>query len=193
MEVVVFHGSPRDEGNTDILLENTLSAIYGKEHNVTVFRPSKMNISPCINCGGCEESGECVIQDDMEVVYKAIKRGDRFILASPIFFLGLTAQIKTLIDRCQSFWCSKYLLKRPLAEGPFGRKGLLLIVGGMKMKTGYTCGAATAKAFFRTISVQEHDALIYPEVDAKGAIRDHPSALQEAYEAGRRLVKSQYS
>ena len=188
MNVVVFHGSPRDGGNTELLLDNALRAVNEDGHSVTLFRPGSMNISPCLNCGGCEESGECVIEDDMVEVYDSIRKGDRFILASPIFFLGLTAQIKALIDRCQSFWCSKYLLKRTIPEGPDGRKGLLMMVGGMKMQTGYTCGEATAKAFFRTIGVPEHISLKYPLIDAKGAIKDHPTAFKEAYEAGRNLI-----
>lgn len=188
MKVVVFYGSPRDGGNTELLLDNALRAVNEDGHVVTVFRPGSMNISPCLNCGGCEESGECVIEDDMVEVYDAIRNGDRFILASPIFFLGLTAQVKALIDRCQSFWCGKYLLKRPIPEGPDGRKGMLLMVGGMKQETGYTCGAATAKAFFRTISVLEHTSLVYPLIDARGAIKDHPTAFKDAYEAGKKLI-----
>ena len=63
-------------------------------------------------------------------IYNAIKTADRIILASPIFFFGLNAQAKIMIDRCQAFWCEKYLLKKPIPEGKFGRKGLLLLVGG---------------------------------------------------------------
>lgn len=188
MKIIAFHGSPRDEGNTELLLNSALSAAKEEGHKVTLFRPGRMNISPCLNCGSCEESAECVIEDDMSEVYDAIREGDRFILAVPIFFLGLSAQIKTLIDRCQSFWCGKYLLKKPIPEGPDGRKGLLLMAGAMKGDTGYTCGAATAKAFFRTISVPEHISLIYTQIDAKGAIKDHPSALKDAYEAGKKLI-----
>jgi multimeric flavodoxin WrbA len=189
MNVVSFHGSPRDGGNTELLLQSAMKGVEEEGHSVSVFRPSEMNISPCLNCGGCDESAECVIEDDMEEVFRAIREGDRFILASPIFFFGLSAQIKAMIDRCQAFWCGKYLLDRPIPTGPAGRKGLLLLVGGMKREIGYTCSEATAKAFFRTISVPEHVSLMYPQVDAKGAIRDHPSALEEAYRAGKELIK----
>lgn len=188
MNIVAFHGSPRDGGNTELLIQSALKGVEGEGHSISLFRPSGMNISPCLNCGGCDESAQCVIEDDMGEVYQAIREGDRFILASPIFFFGLTAQIKALIDRCQSFWCGKYLLKKPIPEGPAGRKGLLMLVGGMKREIGYTCGEATAKAFFRTISVPEHTSLIYPQIDAKGTIEDHPSALGEAREAGRVLI-----
>ncbi|NOZ24910.1 MAG: flavodoxin family protein [Nitrospirae bacterium] len=188
MRVITFLGSPRREGNTELLLGECIRAVEEEGHTVTLFRPSHMKISPCLNCGACEETGRCIIKDDMDKVYKAIREGDRFILASPIFFFGLTAQLKALIDRCQSFWCEKYLLKRPIASSPAGRKGLVLMVGGMKRETGFKCGDATATAFFRTVSVPEHETLSYAGIDAKGAVKDHPAALIEAYEAAKRLV-----
>jgi multimeric flavodoxin WrbA len=189
MKVIAFLGSPRVGGNTEILLNEALKPIKEQGHEATVFRPSEMNIAPCINCGGCDNSGVCVFDDDMEDVYRMIREGDRFIVASPIFFFGLTAQIKALIDRCQALWCEKYLLNRPLPVGPLGRKGLLLLVGGMKKEKGFVSSEATATAFLRTISVPEHQTLAYPGVDAKGAINQHPTALHDVYDAGNRLIE----
>lgn len=147
-----------------------------------------MDIRPCQNCGGCDETGICVIQDSMGEIYDAIRSADRVILASPVFFFSLSAQTKIMIDRCQAFWCEKYLLKRSLNTGPFGRKGLLLLVGGMKSEIGVKCGDATAKAFFRSISVPQHETLGFLGVDSKGAIKDHPSALKQGFEAGLKLI-----
>lgn len=188
MEITAFIGSPRIEGNSEILLKEAVRAVEENNHKVKIFRPGVMNIVPCENCDGCVKTGKCVIWDDMDIIYNAIRTSDRFILASPIFFFGLTAQIKTVIDRCQSFWCEKYLLKKPIPESPHGRKGLLLMVGAMNKEIEFTCGEATAKAFFRTINVQKHETIFYPRIDAKGAIKNHPTALRDVYEAGKRLV-----
>ena len=189
MNIVAFHGSPRAGGNTEILLRETLKAMNPLEHNVRFFTLSGMDIKPCQNCGDCDDSGACTIHDGMEDIYDAIRKADRVIVASPIFFFGLSAQTKIMIDRCQAFWCEKYLLKQPIPPGVFGRKGLLLLVGGMRNQTGITCGEATAKAFFRSVNVQEHETLSFLGVDKKGAIIDHPTALQEGFEAGKRLVR----
>lgn len=151
-----------------------------------------MNISPCRNCGGCNETGRCIIKDDMQKVSRAIRKADRIILASPVFFSGLSAQAKTMVDRCQHFWCEKYLLKRPIPEGEYGRKGLLIVVGGQKKKAGGRCSEATATAFFRTISVPEHRTLSFLGIDAKGEILKHPAALGEAFEAGRGVVRPSF-
>ncbi|MBA4416952.1 MAG: flavodoxin family protein [Syntrophus sp. (in: bacteria)] len=188
MNIIAFHGSPREGGNTDLLLREALKAIDPSTHRVRLFRLNLMDIRPCQNCGGCDVTGECVIKDGMEEIYREIRGADRIILASPIFFFGLTAQTKCMLDRCQVFWCEKYLLKRQIPEGLFGRKGLLLLAGGMKKEIGIECSEATAKAFFRTISVPEHTTLSYLGIDAKGAILEHPTALKDAYQAGERLA-----
>jgi multimeric flavodoxin WrbA len=147
-----------------------------------------MNIKPCQDCSGCENTGRCVIDDEMQQVHETIRVADRILLASPIFFFGLSAQMKTMIDRCQAFWCEKYLLKKPVPEGPEGRKGLLLLVGGMTKEIGVQCSEATAKAFFRTISVPEHETLHFLGVDKRGAIAQHKTAYDDVYEASRRLI-----
>ncbi len=188
MKIIAFLGSPRKDGNTDLLLKETIKGIGILRLEVKTFNLNEMNIKPCQNCGGCDQTGECIIEDDMTGIYNDIRAADRIILASPIFFFSLSAQTKTMIDRCQSFWCEKYLLKKPVLEGKYGRKGLLLLVGGMKKEVGVKCGDATAKAFFRTVNVSEHKVLSFLGVDAKGAILKHPTALKDAFEAGKELV-----
>ncbi len=189
MKVIAFHGSPRIGGNTDLLLGEALRPVYEGGHELVLFRLNKMNIMPCQNCGGCEHTGKCVNHDDMDIVYEAIRTADRIIVASPVFFLSLSAQTKIMIDRCQAFWCEKYLLKKEIPGGQFGRGGLLLIAGGMKTDKGIKCGEITITAFFRSVSVPEHDTLGFPGIDNKGAILNHPTALKDARIAGEKLLK----
>ena len=190
MKIIAFLGSPREGGNTELILKETIRGVEesGSGSIVQVFNLNLMNISPCQNCGGCDETGVCVYEDDMTQIYDAIRSADRIILASPIFFFALSAQVKVMIDRCQAFWCEKYLLKKPIPEGLYKRKGLLLLVGGQKKEIGIQCAEASAKAFFRTVSVPEHKTLSYMGIDSKGAILQHPTALKEAYEAGKALI-----
>ncbi len=190
MKIIAFNGSPRKNGNTEILLKETVRGIEDSGSAVDIFHLNLMKIKPCQDCGSCNETGKCVFADDMEKVYDAIRAADRIILASPIFFFALSAQSKVMIDRCQSLWCEKYLMKKPVEPGKYGRKGLLLLVGGMKKDVGVQCSESCAKAFFRTVSVPQHDMLYYLDVDAKGDINKHPTALHDAYEAGRKLASS---
>ncbi len=187
MKIIAFNGSPRRGGNTEVLLFEANKSLQEAGHNVVVFPLNAMSFKPCQDCGGCFATGLCIHSDDMSKIYDAIREAERIILASPIFFYSLSAQTKKMVDRCQSFWCEKYRLKRDISAGPLGRKGLLLLVGGMKKDDGKQGAEVIAKAFFRTVSVPHHETLFFGGVDAKGDISKHPTALKEAYEAGMRL------
>ena len=191
MKILAFNGSPRRGGNTQILLEEAVKGAKEQGAEVTVYNLNNLQLKPCQHCGGCDETGRCVIQDDMQSIHDAIRVSDRIIVASPIFFFSVSAQTKIVIDRCQAFWAEKYLRKRPIPPGPYGRKGLLILVGGMKRDAknkGFECAEATTRSFFRTVNVQQHATLTFDSIDEKGAIREHPTALKEAYEKGKDLA-----
>lgn len=196
MKIIAFNGSPRKAGNTEILLDEALRPARELGAEITVYELNRLSIRPCQNCGGCDETGRCVIQDAMQAIHKDIRTADRIILASPIYFFGLSAQAKIMIDRCQAFWHEKYIRKQPIPAGPYGRKGLLILVGGMKKddkNEGFHCAEVSARAFFRTINVQEHETVSFGSVDAKGAIKEHPTALKEVFEAGLKLADPHYT
>ena len=186
MRILVFNGSPRIGGNTDLLVQAALKGIDQQANRVEYFRLNDMDIKPCQNCGGCTDTRVCVIKDKMQQIYPAIRKADRVILASPIYFSGLSAQTKIMVDRCQPFWCEKYLHNMPIT-GKIHRKGLLILVGGMKRQIGADCSNATATAFFRSISVEEHRMLAYLGIDTRAGVKDRPGALEEVFEAARIL------
>jgi len=191
MKILAFNGSPRRGGNTDLLLAEAIRGVKEQGGDATVYNLSTLNLKPCMNCGHCDAAGQCIIKDDMQAIRDEIRSADRIIVASPIFFFGVSAQTKIMIDRCQAFWAEKYVHKNPVKPGAYGRKGLLLLVGGMKRNAknaGFECSEATVRAFFRTVNVQEHATLAYDQIDEKGAIAKHATALSDAYEAGRKLA-----
>jgi NAD(P)H-dependent FMN reductase len=191
VNIIAFNGSPRKGGNTEILLDEAIRGAREQGAAVTVYNLNSLKLRPCQNCGGCDDTGRCVIDDDMQAIHTAIRTADRIIVASPIFFFSVSAQLKIMIDRSQAFWAEKYVHKKPVPPGPAGRKGLLILVGGMKQNEkneGFKCAEAVSRAFFRTVNVQEHATLEYGSVDKKGEIRGNPAALNEAYEAGKRLA-----
>jgi multimeric flavodoxin WrbA len=120
----------------------------------------------------------------MEMVYERIYAADVIALASPIYFYTVTAQCKVLIDRCQSLWSQKYILKKTVPE----KRGFFLSVGGTKGKRMFDCAVLTVRYFFDAINATYSGHLLFREIDKKGEIRHHPTALKEAYEAGMRLV-----
>ena len=187
MKVVGISGSPRKEGNTETLLLEFLRGAEESGAETRLFILRQMDIAPCRHCDGCLVEGKCVVKDDMWLIYPELEGLDALVLASPIQFYGLTAQVKAMIDRCQAFWARKHVLKRTLSKRP--RKGVFISVGGTKSRDLFEPAKATVKIFFRTIDVEYWGELLYRGVDEKGAIRQHPTALKEAFVLGKRLVE----
>jgi multimeric flavodoxin WrbA len=190
MKVLGLFGSPRRGGNTEILLEEALKGAEAEGAEVEHLHLTDFNITPCKECHGCDQTGECVIQDDMQKIYPKLLEADAIILASPIFFYGLTAWAKALVDRCQALWSRKYLVKDPsLGKEGKRKKGFLISVGATKGQKVFEGAILTAKYFFDVLNAEYVGELVFRGVEAKGDILKHPEALHQAFEAGRRLVK----
>ena len=187
MKILGIMGSPRIKGNTDLLLDEALKGAQSQEAEIEKIVVDKLTLAPCREYYGCLRDGKCVIRDDMDDVYPKLLEAAGVIVASPIFFYGLTAQVKALIDRSQALWARWYVLgKKP--PGP-GRKGALIAVGATKGENLFSGSILTTKYFFQAIGVQYADDLLIRGIDQKGEIRDHPTALKDAFELGSRLVQ----
>jgi multimeric flavodoxin WrbA len=185
VKVLGLYGSPRRGGNTDILLDEVLRGAQERGAQIERIIISTLNFSPCIECHGCDETGECILDDDMEKIYPKLLEADCIILASPIFFYGVTAWTKALIDRVQSLWVRRYRLKSlPERRG----RGFFISVGATKGARLFDGAMLTVKYFFDALGVDLVGQLLFKGVEAKGDIRTHPTALQEAFEAGKALV-----
>ncbi len=125
----------------------------------------------------------------MQKVYRELEDADRIVLASPIQFMGITAQMKAMIDRCQALWVRKYVLKLPPLGNRRERKGLFISVGGRKIANLFQPALATVKALFRILDITYAGELLFPGIDEKGAIAKHPDALRQAFFAGQKLVE----
>jgi len=191
MKVIGISGSPRRGSNTETLLREVLRGAQEAGAETRLFILSKMNISPCLHCDGCLAEGQCVVKDDMWLIYPEIESLDALVLASPIHFYGVTAQAKAMIDRCQAFWNRKYILKRRIATAK--RKGVFISVGGTKFPDLFDHAKATVKNFFLTIDVAYWGELLFSGVDRRGEIEEHLTALKDAYLLGKRLVEEEVS
>jgi len=189
LKVLGIFGSPRRGGNTDILLEEALKGAEKEGAEVERLHLTDFTINPCKECHSCDQTGECIILDDMQKIYPKFLEADVIILASPIFFYGITAWAKALVDRSQALWARKYLLKNPsLGKEGKKRKGFLISVGATKGQKVFEGAILTAKYFFDVLNAEYVGELVFRGVDAKGDILKHPEALQQAFEAGRKLV-----
>jgi multimeric flavodoxin WrbA len=191
LKVLGLLGSARKGGNTELLLQGLITGIERTKPTgsvVEVVRLSDLKIKPCLNCGGCDKTGVCIQQDDMGLLFDKLVTYDLILLASPIYFMGLSAWTKAMIDRCQCLWVRKYKLDAPPDIPRERRKGLFISVSGMKKPTVFQGAKLTVKSFFASIHVTYIGDLLFSEIDAKGDITAHPSALKIAEELGQTVV-----
>ncbi|UCE39602.1 MAG: flavodoxin family protein [Thermoplasmata archaeon] len=188
MKVLGILGSPRYGGNSDMLLDSALEGAKEGGAEVEKIRLCDLKISPCIECHGCDETGECIVEDDMQILYPKIVASDRLFLASPIFFMNVSAQTKAMIDRCQCIWVRRYVLKQTIGKGREHRKGFFLAVGGSKNPEKFMGAEKTIRAFFATLDFTYEKDLLIAGVDEMGGIIKHPSALDDARNLGREIA-----
>lgn len=186
IKVLGIFGSPRRGGNTDILLEEALRGAEEEGAHVERLYLSEYIITPCKECHGCDQTGKCVVLDDMEKIYPKLLKSNIIILASPIFFYGVTGYTKAFIDRSQALWAKKYLLKNPSSEKK--RVGFFISVGATKGEKLFDGAILTVKYFFDTFDAEYKGELVFRGIEGKGEILKYPEALQQAFEKGRRLV-----
>jgi len=180
-------GSPRIKGNTDLLLDEALRGAQSQGAEVEKIIVDKLKISPCREYYRCLRDGNCAIRDDMDDIYPKLLEADGVIVASPMFFYGLTSQVKALIDRSQALWVRRFILKQNLPDAV--RKGAFIAVGATKGQRLFDGAILTVKYFFQSIGVKYTAELLVRGVDKKGEIREHPTALSDAFELGRRLAQ----
>jgi len=186
MRVLGIMGSPRIKGNTDLLLDEALKGAQSLGAETEKIIVDKLKIAPCREYYGCLRDGNCVIRDDMDNIYPKLLAADAIIIASPIFFYGLTGQLKALIDRCQALWARKYVLKQDVPNQ--NRRGAFIAVGATTGQQLFDGSILTVKYLFKSIGVEYADECLVRGVDKKGEIKEHPTALMNAFELGKRLV-----
>lgn len=189
MRVLGIAGSPRRGGNTDLLLAEVMRGAASRGAEVKTVILNDLKIAPCQHCDACLEAGRCKVEDDMQMVYRELEAADRIVLASPIQFTGVTAQMKAMIDRCQALWARKYVLKLPPLGNRRERKGLFISVGGRKIANLFQPALVMIKTVFRILDITCAGELLFPGVDEKGAIAKHPDALHQAFLIGQKLAE----
>jgi multimeric flavodoxin WrbA len=178
-------GSPRMKGNTDLLLDEALKGAESQGAEVEKILVDKLQIAPCKEYYACLKDGKCVIKDDMDEIYAKLLAADAVIIASPMFFYTVSAQLMLLISRCQALWARKYVLKNmDIPE----KRGAFIAVGATRGEKLFDGPRLTVRYFFQAINAKYTDELLIRGVDKKGEIKEHPTALTDAYELGRRLA-----
>ena len=190
MNVVGIYGSPRKGGNSDLILDNALEGAQQQGVHVKRIYVRDLHMSGCVECGGCDKTGKCVIQDDMQDVYPLLDDADIIMLSSPIFFYGLSSQVKALVDRAQAIWSRKRLQKNGSGRQGARGKGYLLVVAATRGEKLFQGAQMVAKYFFDALSMDFGGDLSFHGLEEKGAVRQHPNALSKAYDLGMNVASA---
>ncbi|MDP3181861.1 MAG: flavodoxin family protein [Desulfobaccales bacterium] len=189
MKILGIWGSPRKGGNSELLLDAFLQGAAQGGAQVEKVALRELKISPCLEIYHCFKDGTCPIKDDMRGLYDKLLSAQVVALASPVFFYGLSAQAKAMIDRTQALWSRRYVLKQDFPGG--NRQGVLLCTGATKGRLVFVGCRLTAKYFFDAINVSYAAEILVRGVDAKGAILTKPETLTAATDLGRRLAQGE--
>jgi len=180
IKVVAFVGSPRRGGNTEILVDEILTGAEESGALVEKIILNELDIKPCQACDGCKKSDSCIIDDDMEQLEVIMERSQVWILATPIYWWGPSAQLKAFIDR----WYGIY------GGGMFKGKNIILAMpmGDSNEKTArHTVGMMIDSINYLHMNLLE--TILAPGAHSLGEIKNHTETLEKAKSLGQDIIK----
>lgn len=193
MKILGIVGSPRKNGNTDILVETALLAAKNDDIEVEKIYLSDYAFKGCIGCEGCRETFKCVIKDEMDKIYEKLDESDAIILGSPTYFYNVTSLTKAFIDRLyvyetfdeedRSVWLS--------INEAIGMKYAITIATceqESEEDLGYT--SVVMEKSLQSVGYRVVSSIKALHVFKKGEVKNHKDILDECENSGRRLSKT---
>jgi multimeric flavodoxin WrbA len=184
-KILIFNGSPRKNGNTSVLIKECLRAIEESGKQAEVFFLNDMTIKPCQFCDWCIDNNamSCVEKDDMEELYPELLESDVIVLAAPIFWFTISAQLKLFIDRLYAFHGKDgyALTKKKIAS--------ILVYGDNDVeKSGVNNAIGTLKDLMRYMR-SENIGIIHGTAYKIGDAAKNNELMKSVYELGVEICK----
>lgn len=185
-KIVALLGSPRKKGNSSILAQQTIAGAKSVGAETEQFLIHTMQIQPCAACDACrrDKARRCVIEDDMQILYPKLRQADAILIASPIYWFTLSAQIKLVLDRC-------YALHDASGHALRGKRvGVTLTYGADKAERSGVANAihTLEDSFNYTKSIIV--GMVYGSASNVGDVEKDAALLQAAYTLGVDLAKT---
>lgn len=172
--IVILVGSMRKDGNTDLLAQ--AFAEGARENNtVEIVSVADCKVNPCIGCNSCftREGNKCFQNDDMYSIYEKLKIADMVVVASPVYFYGISAQLKSIVDRLHTPMRNEFSIK----------KLALLLVGAAELPELFDAIKLQYQLILNFFHLEDAGMVLVRGVREKGDIKEN-AALQEAYDLG---------
>lgn len=182
--VLVLKSSPRQNGNSNTLAEQVTAGAKEAGAEVESLMLHEMDIRPCDACDTCQETGVCIVKDDMQKIYPLLEKADAVAIASPIYWFTINAQAKLCIDR----W---YALEGAGGRALHGKQiGIILTYGDSDL---YTSGGINAihtfESIFRYLGA-EIAGWVYGSANDIGDVKKQPELMQSARQLGEKLASA---
>ena len=129
-QIIIINGSPRRNKNCNKIIKNIIEQFELNSIEYELLNLYDMDIDYCNACCFCDKKGYCRIKDDMTPIYKDFDNSKGTIVVSPTYFRSVSTKVKTLVDRTQAIYSSKYILKKPSIDTKKDRRGMYIAVGG---------------------------------------------------------------
>ena len=178
MKILVLEGSPNKKGSTHLLVDCFRQGAQEAGHTVQRLDVAHAKIHPCTGCIHCGYQGPCVQKDDMETIRGAILDTDMLVFTTPLYYYGMSAQLKTLVDRFCAF-NSSLQSKR--------MKSALLTVAWNSDDWTFDALVSHYKTLVRYLHFQDM-GMVLGYGCGTPAMTSHSFFLQEAYQLGKRLA-----
>lgn len=167
MNILVVTGSPRKDGNTEIMVDVFAESAKAAGHQVTVRKLSNLKVSPCNACHYCfTHDGVCVQRDDMNGILDDLNQADLLVLASPIYWFDVSAQTKCFIDRMYAF-----------AKKGFHIKSIAMLLDSGADNV-YAAAEAQLMAISSYLKWEIKGIIKIPGMAEKGSMRGSPELLK---------------
>ncbi|MDR1398259.1 MAG: flavodoxin family protein [Desulfarculales bacterium] len=186
-----IYGSPRQGANTSILLDSVLRAAEEAGSKTTRLFLKDMKYAPCDACGGCEENGQCVRNDDIAHIYALIDSCQTVVLAFPVYFYGPPAPVKSFIDRAQANFQASRLNRQDGTNKDRGGAGYLLAAGASKGEKLFAPSELIVKYFFDAVNMDYGGGMFFRGLEGAGAVLRRPDYLKMAGEWGYHLAQQE--
>ena len=173
MNILIISGSPRKDSNTELLAE-AFAKGAAAQHHVEIVSVRDYKVNPCLGCNACfKTNGICAQKDDMAIIYEKMNQVDMLVIASPVYFYGISAQLKAVIDRFHN----------PIRDTFHIKKVALLLVGAASLPELFDAILTEYNLCLKFFNIEDAGKVLVRGVKDKGDIKN-TNALNEAYQFG---------
>lgn len=175
-KVLILSGSPRKSGNSDLLCDEFMRGALEAGHEVEKIRVQEKKVACCIACYACRDTGVCAIKDDMAEIMQKMIDCDVMVLASPVYFYSIDAQLKAVIDRSVCRWTEVK-----------NKEMYYIMTAADEERTSMNTTLACFRGYADCVEGAIEQGVIYGTgLYGAGEVRGK-AVMQEAYEMGKRV------